>query len=143
MTTHTHSPYQDYFNRFDYGYYNHNYDDYHNISVNIENQTNPNINENLFEYEINFHNIAIRLNFDEVVDDDEDLSLTRLIPIESDRLRDIVANDDCCAFCLESYSFEDEGNICVSRCNHYFHTNCISNWLMTGHQTCPMCRTII
>ena len=136
MTTQTHSPYQDYFNRLDFS-------NYHNTSDNIENQINSNINENLFGDEVDFRNIAIRLNFDEVDDEVEDLSLTRLIPIELDRLRDIVTNEDCCAFCLESYSFGDEGNICASRCNHCFHTNCISNWLMTGHQTCPMCRTII
>ena len=143
MTTQVYSPYHDYFNRLDYS----NYDNYYNISDNIENQTNRNINENLFEDEIDFHNIDIRLNFDEVVnvdeDEDEDLILTRLKPIELDRLTDIIANEDCCAFCLESYSFGDEGNVCGIRCNHCFHTNCISNWLMTGHQTCPMCRIII
>jgi len=136
MTTQTHSSYHDYFYRLDFS-------NYHNSSDNIVNQINSNIHENLFEDEVDFHNIAIRLNFDEVVDKVADLSLTRLISIELDRLRDIVKNKDCCAFCLESYSFGDEDNICASLCNHCFHTNCISNWLMTGHQTCPMCRTII
>lgn len=119
------------------------YNNYYNDSDNIENQPKRNINENLYEDVTNFHNIDIRLNFDEVINIDEDLYLTRLMPIELDRLTDIIADKDCCAFCLESYSFRDEGNISGIRCNDWFHTNCISNWLITGHQTCPICRTII
>lgn len=52
-------------------------------------------------------------------------------------------NEECCSICLETYSLEDDGKICKAGCNHCFHTNCMSNWLMTGHQTCPMCRTNI
>ncbi len=28
-------------------------------------------------------------------------------------------------------------------CNHFFHLICLSQWLEKGHNTCPVCRSII
>jgi hypothetical protein len=145
MTTQVHSPYQDYFNRLDSNsnYYSNSYNN-ENQNQNLnQNQINSNINENLFEADIDFHNIARRLNFDDVVENDDKIYLTQLISIELDRLRSIVSDEECCTICLETYSLEDDGKVCSVCCTHFFYTNCMSNWLMTGHQTCPMCRTII
>lgn len=140
MTTQIVSPYQDFFNRFDYSDYNNN--------INNVNQINSNINENLSEDDIDFHNIAIRLNFDYENDvnnenDENNLYLIRLIPIELDRLRNMVTNEELCPICLEYYTYENVSEICTVQCTHCFHTKCVTNWLMIGHQTCPMCRTLI
>jgi hypothetical protein len=46
----------------------------------------------------------------------------------------------CCAICLNEYINGDE--ICFSQnkqCNHIFHRQCISEWLLT-HEECPCCR---
>mmetsp|Transcript_11877 Transcript_11877/g.17337 ORF Transcript_11877/g.17337 Transcript_11877/m.17337 type:complete len:135 (+) Transcript_11877:207-611(+) len=46
-----------------------------------------------------------------------------------------------CAICLENYK-ENDG-ICWShnkKCAHAFHLDCMTGWLMTGIDDCPLCR---
>ena len=46
---------------------------------------------------------------------------------------------------------EEECIICTERiikarqlsCNHFFHLICLSQWLEKGHNTCPICRSVI
>ena len=46
---------------------------------------------------------------------------------------------------------EEECIICTERiikarqlsCNHFFHLICLSQWLEKGHNTCPVCRSVI
>ena len=45
---------------------------------------------------------------------------------------------ETCAICLEN--FEDE--VGLLSCNHYYHVNCITEWLET-HETCPYCNTVV
>lgn len=50
-------------------------------------------------------------------------------------------NSNMCSICLEPYEVGDE--VCSSntkQCEHMFHLNCISDWLMKHHDHCPMCR---
>lgn len=44
-----------------------------------------------------------------------------------------------CTICLETII----GNCTKLDCDHYFHLNCIRNWLFRGNSTCPLCRTQI
>lgn len=55
---------------------------------------------------------------------------------ESGRL--LKPNDNTCAICLSEYE-PKETLRSIPECNHYFHADCIDEWLkMNG--TCPVCR---
>jgi len=42
-----------------------------------------------------------------------------------------------CSICMTDYNIGDE--IIQLSCDHFFHTDCIKNWL-SHHNTCPVCR---
>ena len=48
-------------------------------------------------------------------------------------------DDTECTICLETIT----SNCTKLDCNHYFHLNCIRNWLFRGNSTCPLCRAQI
>lgn len=109
-------------------------------------------------------NIVRRLEFDSdngdnSVDDgvgNEQPIISRMVPISLDELctltthaSDEVNMRESCPICLEHYGTNsddrinsDVGNICKLNCAHYFHISCLSEWL-TGHHTCPSCRSKI
>lgn len=52
-----------------------------------------------------------------------------------------------CPICFEE--FNDEDNITILECGHYYHSNCIKEWINTKQldknnrkipKTCPLCR---
>lgn len=43
-----------------------------------------------------------------------------------------------CTIC--TVDFIDDDNIKILKCNHYFHSACIKEWLTKYHFTCPVCR---
>lgn len=45
-----------------------------------------------------------------------------------------------CCICMNH--FQDEDMITSLPCNpgHYFHTECIVNWVFLGKRSCPLCR---
>lgn len=43
-----------------------------------------------------------------------------------------------CNICMDNYNLDDTITFLV--CNHFFHTNCIKNWLCNEKVTCPVCR---
>lgn len=47
-------------------------------------------------------------------------------------------SDSTCAICLSEYQPKDTIRT-VPACNHYFHSNCIDEWLKLN-ATCPVCR---
>jgi hypothetical protein len=63
-----------------------------------------------------------------------------------------IGSDDCeslsgeeeiagCAICLSH--FKPQELVCESSsssCQHVFHKDCMVDWLMKDHDTCPMCR---
>lgn len=61
-----------------------------------------------------------------------------------------LQKDDKCGVCQEAfYEDEDVGQVCeqdvvrLAKCtNHYFHRDCISQWVKLKH-TCPFCKTPI
>jgi len=46
-------------------------------------------------------------------------------------------NEVCCPICYEDY-IENE-SLRVLKCNHYFHINCVNDWL-NKNKSCPICR---
>jgi hypothetical protein len=75
-------------------------------------------------------------------------------PISSSPASCAMGSDDCeslaeeedmagCAICLSH--FESQQLVCESNnssCQHIFHKDCMVDWLMKGHDTCPMCREV-
>ena len=44
-----------------------------------------------------------------------------------------------CPICLDNFSVESQ--ILSTPCDHFFHSECINNWMLTGSLTCPICRS--
>lgn len=46
---------------------------------------------------------------------------------------------DQCLVCLTEY---ESGEVCrrLKSCDHFFHKECIDQWLVTGRNSCPLCR---
>jgi len=49
-------------------------------------------------------------------------------------------DDPSCTVCLCEY--EDQQKVRLMPCGHYFHTECVDEWLV-AHHTCPMCRHVL
>ncbi|KAL1826487.1 hypothetical protein ACET3Z_004899 [Daucus carota] len=49
-------------------------------------------------------------------------------------------SDSTCAICLSEYKTNDTLRT-IPECNHYFHSNCIDEWLQLN-ATCPLCRNL-
>lgn len=47
-------------------------------------------------------------------------------------------NDNTCPICLSEYQSKETLRT-IPKCNHYFHANCVDNWLRLN-ATCPLCR---
>ena len=45
-----------------------------------------------------------------------------------------------CSVCFEEMKSNEKLVKCITTCKNYFHDNCISMWLSTNHDTCPLCR---
>ena len=48
-----------------------------------------------------------------------------------------------CVICLKKY--EENDAILELKCDkrHYFHKECITQWVEKNHNTCPLCKTVI
>jgi hypothetical protein len=44
-----------------------------------------------------------------------------------------------CAICLEDYKHGDNIRV-IHNCGHQFHEPCITSWISTGHNNCPLCK---
>lgn len=44
-----------------------------------------------------------------------------------------------CPICMTDY---EKGDVCrqLNKCHHEFHKDCVDHWLLTGCNSCPMCR---
>ena len=63
-------------------------------------------------------------------------SYPKIVLGESRRLP--KANDNTCSICLSEYQPKETLRT-IPNCNHYFHANCIDEWLKKK-ATCPICR---
>jgi hypothetical protein len=59
--------------------------------------------------------------------------------IESDE-KIKIKDQDKCTICLSTYE-RDEDVSYLNTCDHLFHTNCITKWLLEFNHKCPICRT--
>ncbi|KAH0608546.1 uncharacterized protein H6S33_001680 [Morchella sextelata] len=51
-----------------------------------------------------------------------------------------IAEGDRCLICLGDYEKSEECRL-LSKCQHVFHRECIDEWLTTGRNSCPLCRS--
>lgn len=59
------------------------------------------------------------------------------------------ANDDVCGICQSAFEGVapgvkypgDECPVCWGQCGHAFHLQCVSTWLNSNRNTCPICRS--
>ncbi|KAL3532919.1 hypothetical protein ACH5RR_006440 [Cinchona calisaya] len=65
--------------------------------------------------------------------------LHKLLPYISYSASSAPTTRGDCAICLEGFK---EGELCrkLPDCNHFFHRNCVDNWLIRV-PNCPVCRT--
>ncbi|XP_072040041.1 RING finger protein 150-like isoform X2 [Amphiura filiformis] len=63
-------------------------------------------------------------------------AITKL-PSRTLRDGDEELSDEFCPICLETYTSSD--CIRILPCKHYYHKNCVDQWLIE-HRTCPMCK---
>lgn len=47
-------------------------------------------------------------------------------------------NNEICIICLDD--FKNRQHLIELDCKHYFHKNCIKNWLLKQSSKCPICR---
>lgn len=65
-------------------------------------------------------------------------AVTREIPIKHATQQDILASN-ACSICLENFSLGVPIKQLV--CQHFFHPDCIDQWLhISRHTSCPLCR---
>jgi len=48
------------------------------------------------------------------------------------------SSNQTCSICLESIT---NVNYSITKCNHMFHTSCLTKWFIIGEHSCPLCRT--
>ena len=80
------------------------------------NNNSNNINRNYISYSFNFNDLYREALSDEFPDE-----------------------EDKCSICLENFNFSINSNVIKTLfCNHYFHEQCILNWLRIKPK-CPNC----
>lgn len=119
-----------------------NYSD--EMSVDEENETEINLSDNIF-----IDNLFTILNETNFNQEFEDVKVTLTLDQFSCLRNTIVTNIEAsvegetylnkqCNICMDNYNLNE--NITFTVCDHFFHTDCIKNWLCNEKVTCPVCR---
>ena len=61
---------------------------------------------------------------------------TRKLPT---RKYECTSTPESCAICVDD--FKDKDTVRVLPCKHYFHINCIDEWLTNHSDVCPLCKS--
>lgn len=67
---------------------------------------------------------------------EKDFDNLQSIKISHDNINEYI--DKECNICLENYVEDD--NLTVLPCKHFFHSDCIHDWLCNEKVNCPICR---
>lgn len=61
-------------------------------------------------------------------------------PVSTDDKLLKISQLERCQICLSEY---DDGEVVrkLSSCNHFYHKDCVDNWLLNGKNNCPLCRS--
>ena len=68
----------------------------------------------------------------------EDNDLDSIKKIKYSDLKNTEDVEKKCAICMTK--FDDEETLCVLKCKHIFHEDCIKEWLKDYSYKCPVCR---
>ena len=63
------------------------------------------------------------------------LSSTKSQKIKSFKIE--VLKQPMCAICLNMWDNDDD--IIMLDCHHYYHSDCVNSWFALGHDNCPTC----
>lgn len=96
-----------------------------------------------------FLNVEKNKFFRNIIDERQEQNRVKLIlPTEeiekldcfvyTDYSLEMQKNNKQCSICLDD--FEMTSNCKSLKCNHIFHSNCVSEWLSTYSHKCPICR---
>lgn len=67
---------------------------------------------------------------------EENFNKLKTIHIKEENKNEYTEKD--CNICLESFNIDNE--LKILPCNHFFHTECIKEWLCNEKINCPICR---
>lgn len=81
--------------------------------------------------------VGLDLNNETNQEDTVSRQETSQITVNSEKYKDVTTTYTTCAICTEDFVEDDD--ISKVKCNHIFHTKCITEW---GHYKCecPTCR---
>jgi len=96
--------------------------------------------------------IVRRLNFDDIIVDNSNIDVfidenkCMLMPITLSDFDYLTEINECCSICYDNYKKQPTlsslvSDVCKLRCSHYFHIDCINQWINNYHHNCPLCRT--
>jgi len=72
-----------------------------------------------------------------IVCTNEEVAQLKILKFQDFKNSDVCKTTDC-NICLEEY--DDNDDLMLLKCDHYFHEKCIKHWLLEDSNKCPLCR---
>lgn len=112
-----------------------------NVNLTINNQINS--GEELLQlFQNNLENIInpnyISQQIDEEINKKKTLNKSQIDLIISEKYGEKKRNENVCSICYSAYQETD--SIRILKCNHFFHKDCLDNWLLNYNNNCPFCK---